>query len=276
MKFLLRLAILAVAVYVLYWMFASTLQRSLIYFPSTASENELDRLAADSDFERWTTPDGRPIGWQSRFGNPLRPVLILHGNAGFALHRAALAQRLHQAAPELHAKYYLLEYPGYGDRPGTPSQNAFVDAAEEALATLATSAKTILVGESIGTGVATLATEKLPQSVAGLVLITPFDSLVSVAKFHYPWLPVGWILSDRFESLRALKNFPGPVAFLVAGADEITPAKAGMRLYDSYPGQKRLWLVEGARHNNVATRISAKEWAEILGFASEGVLPEER
>jgi uncharacterized protein len=258
---------LAGAVFLAYALFAVTtcsLQRSMIFFPTRAPAAELDALAELSGFARWKTPGGTPIGWKSLDGNPSRPAIIFHGNAGHALHRAGLADRLREASPDLTV--HILEYPGYGDRDGSPSEASLTAAAIEAIE--AVQGRPLLVGESIGTGVACLAASAAPGKIAGLLLITPFDSLVSVAQHHYPWFPVRWLMTDRFDSSKALKDFTGPAAFVIAEYDEITPPESGQKLHDTYQGKKRLLVVKGARHNDATSRIPLPQWQDLIEFTT--------
>ncbi|MCX7868949.1 MAG: lysophospholipase [Terrimicrobiaceae bacterium] len=255
-----------VAVAAAFWLWIRpAFQRSLTFFPSRETSGALDRAAAAADFERWKDAGGRPLGWRSKYGDPRRPVVIFHGNAGHALHRLWLAALVQEASPAPAPAVHILEYPGYGDRPGAPSQQAFTRAACEALAALP--APAVVVGESIGTGVAAQAAARCPSRIRGLILLTPFDSLVNVAAFHYPFLPVRLLMADRFDSAAALKGFQGPAAFLIAEEDEVTPAAGGQALFEAFPGPKRLWLISGARHNDAAAMLPRGSWAAAFGFA---------
>lgn len=124
-----------------------------------------------------------------------------------------------------------------------------------------------VLGESIGTGVACGAVRERPRLVQALVLITPFDSLVSVAQIHYTFLPVSWLIRHRFDSVANLRDYPGPVAFLLAENDRTVPARLGRALYESYPGVKRLWVTPRADHNDRALMLSA--WPEIAGWLKD-------
>ena len=105
-----------------------------------------------------------------------------------------------------------------------------------------------------------------PEQVAGLLLVTPFTSLVDVAAHHYAFLPVRALLSERYDSLEALSHYRGPAAFLLAGSDEVVPTELGQQLYDSYPGPKRLWVAEGAGHNTLPLQVGAPWWSEVSSF----------
>lgn len=239
------------------WVF----QRRLIYYPARAPLAELSTLAAQSGFEPWLARDGRQIGWKTVSRGAGIPLLIIHGNAGHALHRASLVARLEQAG--VSSSVFLLEYPGYGFRGGAPSESSLVAAGTEALDELGGA---IVLGESLGTGVACAVAARRPDKIRGLILLTPFDSLAAIGKRHYPALPVGLLLRDRYDSVRALKSYQGPVVIIVAANDGIVPASHGRRLFDSYAGSKRLFAVPGSDHNEAAWDLSDESWRQALDF----------
>jgi hypothetical protein len=109
-----------------------------------------------------------------------------------------------------------------------------------------------------------------PEQVAGLLLVTPFTSLVDVAAHHYPFLPVRTLLSERYDSVEALSHYKGPVAFLLAGRDEVVPTILGRQLYDSYSGPKWLRVEARAGHNSIPFDPRAAWWGEISKFLGSG------
>ena len=240
------------------------LQRSMIYHPSRAPGSILLEAAKGGGFEPWKNAAGQRIGWKRLDGaSPARGrALILHGNAGYGLDRADYAKALQQATG---FDVFILEYPGYGDRPGAPSQKSLCDAAEEAFELLRTNGPVHLVGESLGTGVAAYLAGAHPESVGGLLLFTPFNNLASVAQRHMPIFPVRWMLWDRFPSDEFLKNYRGPVAFVLAGNDEVVPDKFGRRLFDGYRGPKKLWEAPNAGHTEVQTQ-PPEFWRAVAAF----------
>jgi hypothetical protein len=209
----------------------AVVQRSLIYHPLRLDAAACADLADIHGFEAWTNADGQAIGYRSLPGPGDRraplAVLIAHGNAGCALQRAEYAAPLRAAAADRAVSVYLLEYPGYGARPGSPSQPAFLAAAEDALNSIPAGVPVVVVGESLGSGVAAATARSNPDRVAGLLLLTPFDSLVNVAQHHYPVLPVRWLLRDRYPSEEWLRSYRGPVAVIVAGRDTVVPPHFG-------------------------------------------------
>jgi pimeloyl-ACP methyl ester carboxylesterase len=265
-----RVALVAILAWLGLLAFLTLGQGSMIYYPSRNDNASLAREASGQGFEAWQNPSGETIGYRSLVAsNDPRPplaILISHGNAGYALHRADYAQLLRTAAPDRAVSVYILEYPGYGARAGQPSQETFLAAANEALAHIPTNIPVVLLGESIGTGVASATASAHPDRVAGLLLLTPFDNLASVAQHHYPLLPVRWIMRDQYPSEGWLKHYRGPVALILAADDTIVPAKFGQQLHDTYAGPKKLIIAEQADHNDLLHALPPSAWQEALNF----------
>lgn len=253
--------------------FLALSQRSMIYHPSREDAASLQRAADVQGFSPWRNAQGETIGYRSLPApddpRPPLAILITHGNAGYAVHRADFAPLLRAAAPDRAVSVYILEYPGYGARSGNPSQDAFLAAADEALGLIPPDAPVVLLGESIGTGVASATASAHPDRIAGLLLLTPFDSLASVARHHYPLLPVRWIMRDRYPSAEWLQNYRGPVAIILAANDTIVPAKFGQALHDSYTGPKKLITADPADHNDLLHTLPPSAWKEATTFLLE-------
>lgn len=246
-------------------------QRRLIYFPSVGSESELLRSAGGAGLAAWRNGSGSIIGWEAASTAPAGPdadsFLVFHGNAGCALDRHYLSVAL---GGQNRGRVLLFEYPGYGARPGKPSEKAFAAAAVEALAQLRKESRgrIFLVGESIGSGVACRMAGDHPDLVAGVLLVTPFTSLTDVACHHYPLLPVRLLLRDRYDNVKALRAWRGPLAVLLAGRDEVVTTELGRRLYDSYAGPKQLWVQKERGHNDLDYSPFLPVWTELTGFLS--------
>lgn len=244
-------------------------QRKLIYFPTKASEEMLLGHARAEAMEPWRDEAGTLIGWRHRGqGNPgAARFLVFHGNAGYALHRVQYALDLTSV---MDCDVCILEYPGYGSRGGQPSQKTLLDAGEQALRLLKkenAAAPVFLIGESLGTGVAAGVTARAPALVSGLIFITPLNRLTEVAASHFPWLPVRWILADRYPAVEWLQTFHGPLAVVVAEDDEVLPNRFGKALHDSFTGPKRLWVKPGM-HNTIHDSLDAEWWREAVDFVS--------
>jgi uncharacterized protein len=239
------------------------LQRYLIYVPTRLSPEQAEQAAAKVGFVRWNNQSGQLMGWKLPASSaPVGSVLIAHGNAGWALNRAYMAMPIHDAAP---LDVYILEYPGFGAREGSPGEGSLLLAADEALANLPTNLPAYLVSESLGTGVAAHLAQKYPARVAGLAMFVPYNKLAAVAANHVPFIPAYFLLWDRFNPAAWLKNYHGPVKVIIAGADEIIPPILGRRLYDGYNGPKSLEVIPGARHVDTTTE-TPDWWRDVLAF----------
>ena len=170
----------------------------------------------------------------------------------------------------LGVRVILAEYPGYGSREGELGEASLVPDARETVALVRRQfpGPLILAGESLGAGVAAAAAKD--ADVDALLLITPWDTLKNVAGHHYPWLPVGWMLRDRYDSAGNLAAYRGRVAVVVAEQDSIVPAKFGRALFANLPEPKRLWTIPDAEHNDWQGHVDAAWWESVLGFLYGG------
>lgn len=239
-------------------------QDDLLYYPDKAA---LDRVLADAQRDGlapWpSAADYRGLRREPA-GTARATVVIFHGNAGHAGHRAWYAEQL----SALGLRVILAEYPGYGPRPGKPSEDALVTDAVEMLAQVRRNhpGPIILAGESIGAGVAAAAWAKAPDGIAALLLLTPWDKLESVAKHHYPWAPVGLLLRDRYDNVANLSAFRGRIAIAIAEHDSIVPPQFGRALFEALPEPKRLWIVPSSDHNDWWSRVDAAWWRSVVGY----------
>ncbi len=222
-------------------------QRKLVYLPPIRSTEQVNQMAREAGMERWTNSAGGGIGMKRLATNQPASgsVLMCYGNASSAVGCSIYADVIQSVAS---LDFYVLEYPGYEDRAGQPGQESILSAAREAFQLLDTNRPVYLVGESLGSGVASFLAGKFPEKITGIVLFSPYHRLADVAQSHYPLLPARWLLLDDFQSEAYLKNFHGLVGIVIDGQDEIVPAKFGRRLFDGYAGPKRLWEYPKSNH----------------------------
>lgn len=243
-------------------------QRRLIYVPTRFSVEEADARARAAGLERWRDAAGQAIGFKRR--SPHQPaagqVLLFHGNGGSAVGVAHYAGDIQSAAA---LDVYILEYPGYGDRDGSPTEQHLDQAAGQALPLLATNLPVYLVGESLGTGVASWLAGAQPDRIAGVALLSPFDRLASAAGYRYPFVPARLLLLDRFPSVDNLTQYHGPLAVMLDGADNIVPDWSGQRLYDRYAGPKQLWEFPQNGHVSLGEPPS-RFWRDVVKFWQTG------
>src|SRR3954447_1240074 len=237
LKSLRRILVALAIIYVVLCVLLALTQRRMIYFPTRISAAAAQGWALGNQLQPWTNSAGDLIGRKRVVAAPVGQVLILHGNAGCALDRDFYAEKLQEAGA---LNVYILEYPGYGSRPGTPNQTTIFAAAAEALNALKSRGPTYLLGESLGTGPACYLAGTFPASISGIALVAPYNNFTAAARAHMALFPVGWILRDRFPSDSFLKKYQGRAAFLVAGRDEVVPPALGRKLFAEYQGPKRL------------------------------------
>jgi len=165
--------------------------------------------------------------------------------------------------------WLVVNYRGYGWSEGSPGEKAMVaDARRIHDWTRSRSdvehSRIVAFGRSLGSGVAVRLASERP--LAGMVLATPFDSLESVAKRHYPLAPVSLLLRHRFDSLDLAPSIGVPMLCIVAERDSIIPAEHARRLHAAWQGDKRLVSIANAGHNDVSATPAF--WREIGDFLS--------
>ncbi len=225
------------------------LQRRLIYFPDRAAPSVAVMGVGWEDVSYETT-DGLTLeGWY-REPEPGRPVVVVFsGNAGNRADRSSLGRRL--AGRGLGV--LLTDYRGYGGNPGSPTESGLARDARAALAFVrerAAGVELIYFGESLGAAVAIeLATVDPP---AALILRSPFTSMADVGRVHYPWLPVGSLLKDRFPSDERIKSVLAPTLVFAGDADTMVPIGQSREICEAAPGCDQLVAISGADHNDAA------------------------
>jgi len=122
-----------------------------------------------------------------------------------------------------------------------------------------------LVGESLGTGVASFLAGKFPERINGIILLSPYDRLANIAQSRYPWLPARWLLLDQFPSENFLKSYHGSVGVMLDGRDRIVPEIYGQRLYDGYAGAKKLWRYPDSGHIQIG-EAPENFWRAVVKF----------
>jgi pimeloyl-ACP methyl ester carboxylesterase len=237
------------------------LQERLIFHPQRMAETSRALLAerAQSIFIR--AGDGTRLhAWHIK-GAPL--IVYFGGNAeevSWMLGRAA------RGAPG--TGWLLVDYRGYGSSDGSPSQEALsADALQwHAYAKEKLGAERLFVfGRSLGSGVAVQLAAARP--VDGLILVAPYDSLTSVARRYYPYLPVQWMLKHPFDSVAVAPSINAPLLCLVAERDEVIPLVHSKRLYEGWKGPKRWVELLGAGHNS--TDDAPQFWQAIREFLAQ-------
>jgi len=115
----------------------------------------------------------------------------------------------------------VFNYRGYLKSGGVPSEKNLFSDSLKIYDTYANARKVVLVGRSLGTGVGAYLASK--REVDGIILITPYDSIVSLAKGKYPFLPINLLLKYKFESIKHIQKTDAPIAVIEVKDDKIVP-----------------------------------------------------
>lgn len=239
-------------------------QRGLLYHPDRSSPLSPGLLGLKGMEEVWLkTSDGiRLNAWYAKPAEGRKGmVLYLHGNAG---NLGGLAGKL---APYLEAGYGVLalDWRGYGNSEGSPTEDGLYADGRAALAYLAglgvPSDRVVLHGESLGSGVATLLA--VENKVAGVILEAPFLSVAEAAQHHYPYLPAKWLTKDRFDNLARIGSITAPILILHGELDNTVPVAHGRALLAAAGQQTKGRFLADAGHADLFD-LGGRE--EVLGF----------
>ncbi len=229
---------------------ARMLQRRLIFHPDDRHPVPSLGIPGLREIAAGAQDTPNPAAWYVPASPGLPTVAYLHGNAGNIGDREARMAAFARAGIGI----LMVEYPGYGGEPGTPSERGLLEAGRGALDFLdrsgVPSPGVFLYGESIGTGVATrLATER---ELGGLILESPYTSILDIARQMVPWLPVRLLLSDRFEQLSLIAMVHAPLLVLQGALDRVIPPAMGQAVFEAANQPKRLWVAPQGGHNDLA------------------------
>ena len=237
-------------------------QRSFMYFPDRQNHSPVKLGLSGVVAKMIATPDGEHLQVWYLAAKPGQPtIMYLHGNAG------SIADRTDRMAfYQRHGLGSLfVSYRGYGTSTGTPSEEGLVMdgiAAHDWLVQAGiTSENIIVVGESIGAGVA--AQLALKRRLGAVIMEAPFTSTMDVARPVYWWLPVDLLMKDRFETIAIIDQIKVPLLIVHGEEDEITPVEQGRQLFAKASEPKTLNIIKGASHNGILVEAV---WLEELEF----------
>jgi uncharacterized protein len=175
---------------------------------------------------------------------------LLIGFGGNAQDAEMLAQDLAADFPNLYVAVF--HYRGYGPSTGRPSEKALLDdalAIHDALVARLAPERVFAIGISLGSAVAAHLSKE--RSLAGIVLVTPFDSIEAVAKESYFWVPVGLLLRHRFPTVEFMTGNRTPAAVIAAAQDRLIRPRRTAALVERLENLVFYRALEGADHNTL-------------------------
>ncbi len=227
------------------------MEKKFIYYP----EKRLIATPAEAQlpYEDLSilTDDGVKIhGWFVPYPGSEQALLWFHGNAGNIGHRVDLLQRLHHA---LKLNIMIIDYRGYGQSDGEPSEAGTTNDARAAYDTLLLKEEVnphqiFIFGRSLGAAIALRLATESPTS--GLILEAPFTSIRDMVQLTFPWLPFKGRITTKYNSLERIKQLKRPLLIMHGDEDRIIPVIQGQRLFEAANEPKTFQALKGADHNN--------------------------
>ena len=247
-------------------------QRSIIYQPDGSSPPPASQAIPGASDVTLHTSDGLDLSaWlvpaekQAARG---MAVLYAPGNGGSREGRAGIAELL----ADRGLTVLLMDYRGYGGNPGSPSEDgttldalAGVEALAEAGYPLE---KIVFFGESIGGGV--VANLQARATPAGVVLRSPFTSLADLAGEHFPWLPVSWLLRDKYPVAALLASSDAPMTVIYGDHDTIVPTGLSKQVAAAVPNLHEQVQLPGNHNDSVMFGPKVADAVARLADAIQG------
>jgi uncharacterized protein len=199
----------------------------------------------------FTSADGTKLhGWFIPHPNPTRAILYCHGNGEDVASVGELAAHLSNV---LQASVFVFDYRGYGHSEGSPNEAGCIadgDAAQRWLATrmCLRPNDVIVMGRSLGSAVAIALAGQ--NGTRALVLENAFPTMPDVAAIHFPWLPVRWVMKNRYDNLNRIRRYNGPLLQSHGTADVLIPIGLARSLFDASPSRNKKWLELPNRGHN--------------------------
>ncbi|NEW61593.1 alpha/beta hydrolase [Sulfurovum sp. bin170] len=251
---------LLLIIYVIIGILLYLKQRDFLYFPSPALQNGYDELNIKND-----------VGLIKTFvlnRGHKKAIIYFGGNAesvGYGSDTFANNFPNHTI--------YLVNYRGYGGSSGTPTEEGlYTDALLVYDKIKIHHADIHVIGRSLGSGVATYLAFK--RTVGNLVLVTPFDSIESIAQEQFPLYPMGIILKDKYRSIDRVPDIQAhKILIVMGGEDKIIPNKYSQKLYDAFVSSKvEALYLDGRGHNDI--HLDKGYFEGIKDFMERGALIE--
>ncbi len=221
---------IAILCYLLVVIFVFFYQRNLLYHPF---ENNYSTDEANFSYEEVFVPtsDGKELkAWFHKKNlKQKKTLLFFHGNAGDLRNRIYKLNLI----KDFDINFLIVAYRGFSGNEGSPTEKGLYQDARDTLDWLNAQGiedkQIVIYGESLGTGVSAEVAQN--KNFAGIILESPFTSMVDAGKHYYSYLPVSLLLKDRYETLKKLKNIKIPILVMHGENDKIVPFFMGKKIF---------------------------------------------
>ncbi len=220
-----------ILIYFLILAFLYFYQRNLMYHPNENNYSN-DQIYVPIEKVKINTKDNlKLLAWyHEKDLKRYKTIVFFHGNAG------SLENRIHKLNhfQKMDVNFLIIAWRGFSGNKGKPSEKGLYEDGKSAINWLLSKGvnerNIVIYGESLGTGVATHLSQK--RNFAGIILETPFTSMIDAAKTFYPYIPVGLLLKDKFDNKSKIKNINSPVLIMHGKNDQIVPFFMGKKIYE--------------------------------------------
>jgi hypothetical protein len=240
-KFMISLAVIFFCAYAALCGYLYVKQRSLLYFPQPRFNAAV------------------PVMHFQRGGADLLVSVRPHESEHAVLYFGGNAEDVSQALPSLAAAFpdaaiYALHYRGYGGSAGEPTEIDLVADGAALFDLVQVKHRSVtVIGRSLGSGVAIQVAASRP--VSRLVLVTPYSSIAEVAALNFWYVPVNWLLKDRYDSWKFAPQISAPTTVIAAEHDDIIPMSGTRQLFNRFkPGTANFIVIDDAGHNDISEK----------------------
>ena len=234
MNFYTAVILSLVSFYILLLVVVFFFQRSLLYHPSVdnyLSENILNEPTEIEKVKISTKDNLSLLGWfYKKDLKGLKTILFFHGNAGSLENRTYKLNHF----KDLNVNFLIIAWRGFSGNMGKPNEVGLYEDARSAISWLnmrgIQDENIILYGESLGTAVAIEVAQN--KNYAGVILESPFTSMINMGKKYYPFFPISFLLKDKYESNKKINKVSCPVLIIHGKVDKIVPYTMGEKMYE--------------------------------------------
>jgi pimeloyl-ACP methyl ester carboxylesterase len=242
-------------------------QEKLIFYPQKISEKNSNYIRSShkniEDITLQMKGGTRLSGWLVKNIQNGKSKLIIYfgGNA------EEVSWMINEADRFKDWSAALMNYRGYGLSDGKPGEKSLFSDALEIFDYFSNRkdvdrTRIVLIGRSIGTGVAVYLARN--RDAAGVVLVSPYDSLASIAQEIFPFLLVGLILKHKFDSISIASYIKVPALVLIASDDKVIPTRHSEKLAEKWGAKVEIKEIKGVDHNTISDR--EEYWESIAEF----------
>ena len=247
MKYFTLLLLIFVLIYFFIIISTYIFQRSLLYHPTENNYSGDQLLISIKKIKIKTQDNIEILSWyHNKNLNNYKTILFFHGNAG------SLENRIHKINhfKDLKVNFLLVAWRGFSGNAGKPTEEGLYEDAQSAIRWLNSKGikenNIILYGESLGTGIVTEVAQY--RNFGGIILESPFTSMIDVGKDKYPFLPVKLLLKDKYESNKKMKNINIPILVMHGKVDNLVPFHMGKKIFELANEPKYSYFSDNDNH----------------------------